>query len=123
MNNEEKIMQMLERMEKRQDKTDAMLERMEKRQDKTDAILEQLVNGQKELNERVTKIDERVTKIEITQENVIIPQLQLLAEGHTTIQNQIKRLSVIDSMQEDITILKGAVKFLSQEVENLKNAM
>lgn len=75
------------------------------------------------INTRLDKIEERTTRTEILIENTIIPQIQLLAEGQVTIQNQIKRISVIDRLEDDISTLKLAVKFLSQEVENLKKAM
>lgn len=50
-----------------------------------------------ELMQRVTKIEvtqeqmgERLVRVEVTQENIVLPQLRLLAEGHETIQEQIK---------------------------------
>ena len=64
-----------------------------------------------------------LTRVAVTQENVVLPKLQLLAEGHVTLQEQIKRLSVIDSMQDDISTLKTAVRYLSQELEKMKSAM
>lgn len=102
MNNEEKIIQMI-------------------------ADLSTQFSGMKtemsSINTRLDKIEERTTRTEILIENTIIPQIQLLAEGQVTIQNQIKRISVIDRLEDDISTLKLAVKFLSQEVENLKKAM
>ena len=86
-------------------------------------MLEQLAIGQHEMKQDVSSLKEHVTKMEITQENIIIPQLHLLAEGHTAIQNQIKRLSVIDAMQDDIATLKTAVKYLSGELEKIQEAM
>lgn len=76
-----------------------------------------------ELKTDVAELKERTTKIEITQENVVLPRIQLLAEGHMDIQAQIKRLSVIDGMQDDIATLKTAVRFLSQKMEQLEKAM
>ncbi len=67
-------------------------------------------------------LNDRTSRLEINQENVIIPRIQLLAEGQVTIQNQIKRISVIDSMQDDISTLKTAVRFLSEKVQQLENA-
>lgn len=79
-------------------------------------MLEQLYIEQKSLKQSVTKI-------EVAQENVIIPQIRLLAEGHTIIQDQIKRLSIIDAMQDDIATLKSSVRYLSGELEKLKSVM
>lgn len=102
MNNEEKILSILSQMQ-------------------TD--FSELKADVAELKTDVAELKERTTRIEITQENVVLPRIQLLAEGHTDIQAQIKRLSVIDGMQDDIATLKTAVRFLSQKVEQLEKAM
>ena len=86
-------------------------------------LLAEVLTEQKNTNKRLDSIEHRVTKLEIAQENTIIPGIQLLAEGQKTIQNQIKHISVIDSMQDDIATLKSAVKFLSQEIDKLQKAM
>lgn len=106
MNNEEKIIQMIADLSTKIDNNEAKT---------TQAITE--------LKTEISDIKERTTRTEILIENTIIPQIQLLAEGQVTIQNQIKRISVIDRLEDDISTLKLAVKFLSQEVENLKKAM
>lgn len=87
------------------------------------AILSQMQTDFSQMRADIEELKERTTRIEITQENVVLPRIQLLAEGHTIIQEQIKRLSVIDSMQDDIATLKTAVRFLSQKVEQLEKAM
>lgn len=109
MNNEEKILQMLTHLTERQDTTEKMLTQMQE-------DISGLKHGQK-------KLREDVTKIQLTQENTIIPSIQILKEGQLTIQNQIKKLSVIDAMQDDIATLKSAVKFLSQELDKIQKAM
>lgn len=83
-----------------------------------------------ELLQRVTKIEEtqetmseRLIRVEVTQENMVLPNLQLLAEGHSTIQEQIRNLSVIDRLQDDVSTLKSAVRFLTQKIEQLESAM
>ena len=109
MNNDEKILAILSKMQ-----TDFSQMQTDVAELKTDVA---------ELKTDVAELKERTTRIEITQENVVLPRIQLLAEGHTIIQEQIKRLSVIDSMQDDIATLKTAVRFLSQKVEQLEKAM
>ncbi len=109
MNNEEKILQMLTQMQ--EDITALKQGQAE------------LQQGQAELQQGQASIEKRVTKIQLTQENTIIPAIQILKEGQLTIQNQIKKLSVIDAMQDDIATLKSAVKFLSQELDKIQKAM
>ena len=109
MNNEEKILQMLTQMQ--EDITALKQGQAE------------LQQGQAELQQGQASIEKRVTKIQLTQENTIIPAIQILKEGQLTIQNQNKKLSVIDAMQDDIATLKSAVKFLSQELDKIQKAM
>ena len=76
-----------------------------------------------DLKTDVADLKTRVTKIELTQENVILPRLDLLAEGRATLQERMRNASVIEAMQNDIATLKAAVKYLSSELENMKKAM
>lgn len=109
MNNEEKIIQMLTEMVQTMTKTNEKVNDIGAR---TSGMEGQLIS-----------IETRITNIEVTQENIVVPQIQLLAEGHATIQNQIRNISVIDQLQDDISILKSAVSFLSHELADMKKAM
>lgn len=91
--------------------------------DKIAQVLEDLLSKQNQTISLLEDLTKRVTKIEINQENVVLPQMQLLSEGQTTIQGQIRKLSIIDSMQDDISTLKSAVRYLSEKVQKLENAM
>ncbi len=94
--------------------------------DKQDKILEMLEKLTMEVNQihtEQTEMSSVLKKVAVTQENVVLPRIQLLAEGHTTIQEQIRNLSVIDRLQDDVSTLKSAVRMLTQEIEELKAAM
>ena len=137
MNNEEKILSMLDVLAQGQAKLVQGQAKLEQGQAKleqgfaeTNTRLDKLEQGQAKLeqgfaetNTRLDKLEQRVAKTEILIENTVIPQLKLLAEGHTAIQRQIRDLSVIDRMQDDIITLKAAVKYLSGEVERLGKAV
>lgn len=84
---------------------------------------EKILSMLDQIMEEQAKMREELTRVAVIQENKVIPCLDLLFEGQKTIQQQIKRLSVIDSMQEDISILKAAVRSLSSELEEIKKAM
>lgn len=89
----------------------------------TDKRLDNLEKRTESIEKRTESIEQRTLSTDLQIENVIIPNIQLLAEGHAMIQEQIKGLSVIDSMQSDIATLKMAVKALSDELHKLKNAI
>ncbi len=96
MNNEEKILAILAEMQAEQKKTNQRLEGLEAEQRKTTQRLEGLESEQKRTSQRlegleadVAEIKTTVAKVAVTQENVVLPRIQLLAEGHTTIQDQI----------------------------------
>ena len=121
MNNEQRILDILEQMQARMDGMEAKMDGMEAKMDGMEAKMDGMQTDITGMKADIKAIDQRTTRLEINQENVIIPHIQLLAEGQTTIQGQVKRLSVIGSMQEDISILKSAVKYLSDKVSQLEN--
>lgn len=85
-------------------------------------ILEQHSELLNTIQTDVADLKERMVRVEVTQENMVLPQLQLLAEGQSELKDQIRSLSVIDRMQDDIFVLKAAVRQLSSELEDLKKA-
>ena len=86
-------------------------------------ILAQMQADMSFMQEDISEAKTHVLKLETTQENSILPKFQPLAEGQATIQRQIKNLSVVDRMQQDIDTLKAAVCYLSNELNALKAAM
>lgn len=74
------------------------------------------------VSDRLDRLEDRMVKIELTQENIITPKLDLLLEGQKTTAISIKRVSAIDALQDDVSTLKTAVRYLSQELDALKKA-
>lgn len=85
--------------------------------------LDTLTADMTDVKSDMTELKTRATKIEVTQENVILPRIQILMEGQNTLREQIARLSVVDRLQDDVTTLKSAVRYLSEKVEKLEQAM
>ena len=108
MNNEEKILQLLEQVIDDQKSVHAEI---------TDMRTE--ITG---MRTEITDIRDGLTRVAIGQENVVLPRLQLLYEGQVAMQEQIKRITLLDRMQDDISVLKSAVKYLSTEIEAIKSA-
>ena len=109
MNNEDKILKMLEQVI---DEQKAM---------RTE--LSGIQSEQKAMRTEMSDMRTELTRVAMMQENVVLPRLDLLAEGHVTISEQIKSLSVIDELKNDVSVLKLAVRTLTDELAQLKAAM
>ncbi|WP_312280348.1 hypothetical protein [Oscillibacter sp.] len=101
MNNEEKILEILE---------------------KQGQVLEQHGKLLGTIQTDVADLKERVVKIEITQENVIIPSIQALAEGQANLLATLAPKNRVEALEDEVAFMKSVVKILSQEVAELKKA-
>lgn len=101
MNNEEKILEMLAEIKDTQEKHGEILERH-------DATLSEL--------------QKTVTRVAVTQENVVIPQIKLLAEGHDTLLNTLARKDRVEALEDDVALLKTVIKAMSQRITDLEKA-
>jgi len=78
---------------------------------KLDAALEPLKTD-------ISEIKERVVKIEVTQENVILPGIQLLSEGHSGLADRLDRLEELPEQVEDIQNTVSVLKHVFKEHAN-----
>ena len=60
-------------------------------------------------------VKDRIVKIELTQENKILPQIQLLAEGHGDVLNRLDRLEELPGQVEDIQNTVSVLKYVFKE--------
>ena len=73
--------------------------------------------------ERMTaKIDASENRIMAYIETAVMPNFQLLAEGHQTLLETLAPKSRVDNLEDDVVFLKSVVKSLMQEVSELKKA-
>lgn len=127
---------MLEHINETLERHDAMFERINDTLDKHTAILEQhsqiLAEHSKTLashgemlashSEMLENLTTRVTKIELTQENVILPGIQALAEGQETLRQTLCSRERAERLETDVDLLKTAVRGLFRDVQELKKA-
>ena len=108
MNNEEKILLMLEQL--------------------TEDVsgLKQDVSGLKQdvskLKEDSAEMRETLTRVAITQENVVLPQLRLLAEGHKHLSETLASKDQVDTLESDLAFTKVVVNSLSDRLTSLEKA-
>lgn len=101
MNNEEKILAILEAHSK-------MLEKMQED-----------ISGVKE---DISDLRTTVTRVAVTQENIVIPQIKLLAEGHELLLQKPARKERVEALEVDVALLKSAVKAMSERIAELEKA-
>lgn len=108
MSNEEKILQMLTEMRSEMDARFTKLE--------TD------VSG---LKATQAEMQETLTRVAVTQENIVLPRIQLLFEGHSELRRQLDTLATKEQAEEladDVDIIKDVVSRHSVDIGKLKKA-
>ena len=73
-------------------------------------------------NRMTAKIDASENRIMAYIETAVMPNFQLLAEGHQTLLETLAPKSRVDNLEDDVVFLKSVVKSLMQEVSELKKA-
>lgn len=63
-----------------------------------------------------------VTRVAVTQENVVIPQIKLLAEGHDLLLQKLARKERVEALEDDVALLKSVVKTMSERITELEKA-
>lgn len=101
MNNEEKILAMLEHLTTRVD---------------------QIQTDQAEMKADISDLRQTVTRAAVTQENVVIPQIKLLVEGHDLLLQKLARKERVEALEDDVALLKTVVKAMSERIAELEKA-
>lgn len=101
MNNEEKILEMLAQIQ------------AEQKEMRSDIAELKTTQGQMQTT---------LTRVAVTQENVVLQQLKLLAEGHETLLNTLARKDRVEALEDDVALLKTVIKAMSQRIAELEKA-
>jgi len=115
MNNEEKILEMLSQMQT--DMTGMKADMTSMKADMT-AVKDRLDR----VEETQSAMQTTLTEVAITQENIVLPQLKLLAEGHQTLLETLAPKNRVEALEEEFALMRSAFRQLSHEVEELKKA-
>lgn len=86
--------------------------------DKLDLILEKL----EKLDSEVSGLKTEVVKTNLTIENEIKPQINLLAEGQSTLLAKLAPRSEVEDLREEVEFLKSVVRTHEREIQELKKA-
>jgi len=108
MNNEEKILGLLSKIEEIQVQQGELLTQQEKALAK--------------LTADVSELRETVTRVAIMQENVVLPRLDTLAEGHTHLAKTLAHEGRVEQVEDDVSTLWSTVKSHAERISRLEKA-
>ena len=75
-----------------------------------------------EIKSEQTEMRDLLQKVAVTQEAVVLPRLDLLAEGHQNLLDTLAPKSRVDELAADVDTLKTVVRLLTHYVAELKKA-
>ena len=103
-------------------KLDTKLAPISERLDQMDRRMDQMNGRMDQMQADLSDLRTTVTRVAVTQENTVIPQLKLLAEGHETLLNTLARKDRVEALEDDMALLKAAIKAMSQRIAELEKA-
>lgn len=74
------------------------------------------------LKEDNVSIRETLLRVAVTQENVVLPRLEALAEGHALLRETLAPKKRVRKLEDDISVLKIAVRAHSDQLAKLEKA-
>lgn len=63
-----------------------------------------------------------LTRVAVTQENVVLPHLDTLADGHRHLLDTLASKSRVEALEDDVSTLKSVVKSMSARLAALEKA-
>ena len=122
MQNEEKILGLLEQLV---EDVSGLKEDVSGLKQDVSGLKQESAETKKELaalKEQMSRMDERLRRVELTQENMVLPQLRLLAEGNDTLLARSAPVERVEAVETDVDMLKTVVRLHSQDISALKKA-
>lgn len=68
------------------------------------------MNHEEKMISMLEEINQRLVSVEVAQENILIPQIQALAEGQKTILETLAPKSKVEALEEEVELLKSIIK-------------
>ena len=80
------------------------------------------MNHEEKMISMLEEINQRLVSVEVAQENILIPQIQALAEGPKTILETLAPKSKVKALEEEVELLKSIIKMHTNQINDLKKA-
>lgn len=136
MNNEEKILEILERLTKEVGKHSEVLEALTGKVDRQGEILAQhseilgqhskMLAQHSEMlarhNEVLEELDGRSLRTAVILENEVLPKLQLLYEGQVHLQETLAPKERVEVLEDEVITLKSTVRLMMKRLDALEKA-
>ena len=78
------------------------------------------MNHEEKMISMLEEINQRLVSVEVAQENILIPQLQALAEGQKTILETLAPKSRVEALEEEVEL--RIIKMRTNQINDLKKA-
>ena len=98
------------------------MSQMRNEQKQMRADMSQMRDEQKQMRADMSQMQATLTRVAVTQENVVIPQIKLLSEGHDKLLQKLARKERVEALEDDVALLKSVVKAMSQRITELEKA-
>lgn len=75
--------------------------------------------------ERLEEMQETLTRVAVTQEGVVLPRIQMLFDGHSELKRELDTLATKEQVEElsaDVSVIKDVVSRHSVDIGKLKRA-
>ena len=143
MNNEEKILSMLERMQgdisglkddvsglkddvsglkDGQARLEARMDRMENRMDRMESRMDKLETGQGQLRKHVSDLEQALVPAALKLENEVCPKLDFVIESQSALLDHLLPQRV-EKLENDVSTQKAIVEVLADEVKKSRKAL
>ena len=80
------------------------------------------MNHEEKMISMLEEINQRLVSVEVAQENILIPQIQALAEGQKTFLETLAPKSKVEALEEEVELLKSIIKMHTNQINDLKKA-
>lgn len=74
------------------------------------------------LKEDSASMRETLTRVAVTQENIVLPRLSALAEGHIHLKETLAPKDRVDALENDMAFMKTVIGSLSDRLSKLEKA-
>jgi hypothetical protein len=78
------------------------------------------MNHEEKMISMLEEINQRLVSVEVAQENILIPQIQALAEGQKTILETLAPKSRVEALEEEVEL--RIIKMRTNQINDLKKA-